>query len=99
MPAEKDPDIGAPWPTDDAFSSARLGLSVTELKLTVVVEMGRVRMSLRELMQLKPGDVVELNTAPLQPVDLRVQGRLVARGEIVVVGDRHGICLTDILCA
>jgi len=61
------------------------------------VEIGRTRMTVKELLQLTPGAVVELDRAAGSPADLLVNGRLIARGEIVVVDEDYGIRVTEIV--
>ena len=62
-------------------------------------EVGRVRMSVRELLQLAPGAVVELDRMANEPLDVLVNGVRVARGEVVVVNEKFGIRLTDVVSA
>jgi flagellar motor switch protein FliN/FliY len=66
-----------------------------EMELTV--ELGRTRMTVRDLLALAPGAVVELDRAAGSPADLLVNGRLIARGEIVVVDEDFGVRITEII--
>jgi len=68
-----------------------------DIPLKVTVEMGRTRMALRDLLQLGPGSVVELAKMAGEPLDVLVNGRPIARGEAVMVGDKFGIRLTDVI--
>lgn len=71
---------------------------LASLGLPVQVELGRVTLTVQELMELTTGSVLELDKAVGEPVDVYVAGRLLARGEIVVVlGDRLGVRITEIL--
>jgi flagellar motor switch protein FliN len=70
---------------------------VMDLPVHVQVELGRAKLSFRELAQIEDGTVVELDTDAGRPVDLMVNGCLVARGEIVIVNDRYGLRVTDII--
>jgi flagellar motor switch protein FliN/FliY len=68
-----------------------------DLPLDVTVELGRTRMSIQELLTLGPGSVVELDKVAGEPLDILINDRLVARGEAVVVNDKFGIRITDIV--
>lgn len=68
-----------------------------DVELTLTVELGRTRMSVRDLLALAPGSVVELDRAAGAPADLMVNGRLLARGEIVVVDEDYGLRITEII--
>jgi flagellar motor switch protein FliN/FliY len=84
-------------PTRTAGSSAN-GLDLLrDVEMEVTVEIGRTRMTVRELLALTPGTVVELDRAAGSPADLLVNGTLLARGEIVVVDEDFGIRITEIV--
>ncbi|SDQ19829.1 flagellar motor switch protein FliN [Quadrisphaera sp. DSM 44207] len=68
-----------------------------DVEMTLTVELGRARLSVRELLGLTPGSVVELDRAAGAPADLMVNGRLLARGEVVVVDEDYGIRITEIV--
>jgi flagellar motor switch protein FliN len=70
-----------------------------DVSMEVTVELGRTRMTVRELLSLTPGAVVELDRAAGSPADLLVNGTLIARGEIVVVDEDFGIRITEIITA
>lgn len=70
---------------------------VMDIPVTLSMELGRTRISIRELLQLKSGSVVELQKMSDEPLDVLVNGTLVARGEAVVVDDRFGVRLTDVI--
>ncbi|MCC6812199.1 MAG: flagellar motor switch protein FliN [Deltaproteobacteria bacterium] len=63
----------------------------------VTVELGRRRMRIAELLQLGPGSVIELQSAAGEPLDVRVNDRLVARGEAVSVGDSYGVRIVEVV--
>ena len=73
--------------------------SILDVKLMLTLEVGRTRISVRELLSLTPGSVVELDRQAGEPLDLYVNGVLVARGEVVVVNDRFGLRLTEVVSA
>ncbi len=68
-----------------------------DVPLDVSVELGRARMSIQELLSLGPGSVIELDKVAGEPLDILVNERLVARGEAVVVNDKFGVRITDIV--
>ena len=70
---------------------------VLDVSVNVSVELGQCEMTMRDILQLAPGSVVQLDRAANAPVDLFVNQRLIARGEIVVVGERFGIKITEIV--
>jgi len=70
---------------------------ILDIPLTLTAELGRSRMLIHELLQLGQGSVVELAKAAGEPVDVYVNQRLIARGEVVVVNEKFGIRLTDIV--
>lgn len=68
-----------------------------DVPLQVTVELGRVKMLVREVVELATGSIVEIDKAAGEPVDVMVNGRLVARGEVVVIEDNFGVRITEIL--
>lgn len=70
---------------------------VMDIPVQLTVELGRTKMPIRNLLQLTHGSVVELNELAGEPLDVFVNGCLVAQGEVVVVNEKFGIRLTDII--
>lgn len=70
---------------------------ILDIPLEVAVEMGRTRMLINDLLQLGQGSVIELNRLAGEPLDVLVNNKLVARGEVVVVSEKFGIRITDIV--
>jgi flagellar motor switch protein FliN len=68
-----------------------------DVEMAVTVELGRTRMTVREILGLAPGTVVELDRAAGAPVDVVVNGTLIARGEVVVIDEEFGIRVTEIV--
>ncbi len=68
-----------------------------DVEMAVTVELGRTRMSVRDLLSLTPGSVVELDRAAGSPVDVLVNGTLIARGEVVVIDEEFGIRISEIV--
>ena len=70
---------------------------VLDVPVTLAVELGSCQLPMREVLQLNAGSVVQLNKPADAPVELFVNGKLVARGEVVVVEDRFGVKITELL--
>ncbi|HHO77250.1 MAG TPA: flagellar motor switch protein FliN [Deltaproteobacteria bacterium] len=70
---------------------------ILDIPLEVTVEMGRTRMLINDLLQLGQGSVIELNRLAGEPLDVLINNKLVARGEVVVVSEKFGIRITDIV--
>jgi flagellar motor switch protein FliN/FliY len=70
---------------------------ILDIPVQLAVELGRTRISIRNLLQLAHGSVVELEAFAGEPLDVLVNGTLIAQGEVVVVNDKFGIRLTDII--
>lgn len=70
---------------------------IMDIPVRLTVELGRTRISIRNLLQLAHGSVVELDGLAGEPMDVLVNGTLIAQGEVVVVNDKFGIRLTDIV--
>ncbi len=68
-----------------------------DIPLEVTVELGRTRMLIQQLLQLGQGSVVELDKLAGEPMEILVNHKLIARGEVVVVNEKFGIRLTDII--
>jgi flagellar motor switch protein FliN/FliY len=99
----------SPWPSDGGpggvatrgtagAAAIRGGLDMLhDVEMEVSAELGRTRMSVRELLSLTPGAIVELDRAAGSPADLLVNGRLIAKGEVVVIDENFGIRITEIV--
>jgi len=72
---------------------------ILDVAVTLALEVGRARMPVRDLLQLAPGAVVELDRLAGEPLDVLVNGVRIARGEVVVVNEKFGIRLTDVVSA
>ncbi len=73
--------------------------AVMNIPVTVSMEIGRAQISIRNLLQLNQGSVVELDRLAGEPLDVLVNGPLIAHGEVVVVNEKFGIRLTDVISA
>ncbi len=70
---------------------------ILDIPLEISVELGRTSMLVNDLLQLGQGSVVELSKLAGEPMEILVNGKLVARGEVVVVNEKFGVRLTDII--
>lgn len=70
---------------------------ILDIPLDVTVEIGRTRMLINDLLQIGQGSVIELNRLAGEPLDILVNNKLIARGEVVVVGEKFGVRITDIV--
>ncbi len=72
---------------------------ILDIPVTIAMEIGRTKINIRNLLQLNQGSVVELDRLAGEPLDVRVNGTLIAHGEVVVVNEKFGIRLTDVVSA
>ncbi|WP_397608592.1 flagellar motor switch protein FliN [Silanimonas sp.] len=70
---------------------------ILDVQVTLSLEVGRARIPIRNLLQLNQGSVVELERVAGEPLDVYVNGTLVAQGEVVVVNERFGVRLTEVV--
>lgn len=97
-PSEEGGQVDVARPATPTQAMVRGGLDMLhDVEMEVSAELGRTRMSVRELLSLSPGAIVELDRAAGSPADLLVNGRLIARGEVVVVDENFGIRITEIV--
>ncbi|WP_439212288.1 flagellar motor switch protein FliN [Duffyella gerundensis] len=92
--------------TDNVFKSLEagdLGSSLQDIDLIMdipvklTVELGRTKMTIKELLRLTQGSVVSLDGLAGEPLDILINGYLIAQGEVVVVADKYGVRITDII--
>jgi flagellar motor switch protein FliN len=92
-----------PQPYDELAGAPEPGVNIMDMVLDIPVrlsvELGRTKIPIKDILQLKPGSVVELDTLAVDLVDVLVNGHLIAQGEIVVVNDKFGIRLIDVVTA
>ena len=77
-------------------STATIGM-LDDVNLDVRIEMGRTRMLIEDVLKLKPDSVVELEKAAGDPVDVFVNGRLIARGEVLVLNDNFCVRINEVI--
>lgn len=70
---------------------------ILDIPVTLAMEVGSTQISIRNLLQLNQGSVIELNRLAGEPLDVLVNGTLIAHGEVVVVNEKFGIRLTDVI--
>ena len=91
-------DGGGDDKTNDKANGEPASLDlILDIPLTVTVELGRSKMLINDLLQLGQGSVVELTKLVGDPLEVLVNNKLVARGEVVVVNEKFGVRLTDIV--
>lgn len=107
IPGSRPNDLVASMVPVDAGESARGGQAaargvdslgfVMDVPVELTVELGRKRLKISEVLRLGPGSVLELTKVNGEPLDIFVNDRLVARAEAVVVGERYGVRITEVL--
>lgn len=85
-----------PVKTDVSEDEIKLDV-ILDVPVTVSMEIGRTQVNIRNLLQLNQGSVIELDRFAGEPMDVLVNGTLIAHGEVVVVNDKFGIRLTDVI--
>lgn len=81
----------------ESGSEARNMEVILDIPVTISMEIGRSKVPIRSLLQLNQGSVVELDRMAGEPLDVMVNGTLIAHGEVVVVNERYGIRFTDVV--
>ena len=92
QPAQFTPLSSEPVSVNDA----NIGL-ILDVPLQVTVELGRTKKSIKEILELSNGSIVELDKLAGEPVDIHVNGKLLAKGEVVVIDENFGVRITDIV--
>jgi flagellar motor switch protein FliN/FliY len=95
LPQEPSGAFGPPPPSLEG-SSKPLDF-ILDIPLEISVELGRAKMIINDLLQLGQGSVIELSKLAGEPLEIFVNGKLVARGEVVVVNEKFGVRVTDIV--
>ena len=70
---------------------------IMDVPLEVTVELGRTNKSIKEILEFSPGTIIELNKIAGEPIDVLVNGKFVAKGEVVVIEENFGIRVTEII--
>ncbi|MBT3046505.1 MAG: flagellar motor switch protein FliN [gamma proteobacterium symbiont of Ctena orbiculata] len=82
---------------DESVNEAVNMDAILDVPVTISMEIGRTKINIRNLLQLNQGSVVELDRLAGEPMDVLVNGTLIAQGEVVVVNEKFGLRLTDII--
>lgn len=95
----EDGSVGADAGPPDAKMTVGLGpfAVLRDVQVELTLEIGRREMKIAEVLRLQPGQTVELDKAAGEPIDIYVNGQLLGRGEAVVVGDRYGVRITELV--
>ena len=94
QPANIFPSFGGPGNASGIMNELDM---ILDIPVQIAVELGRTKITIKNLLQLAHGSVVELDAMAGEPMDVLVNGTLIAQGEVVVVNDKFGIRLTDII--
>lgn len=89
-------EVQAPQPVNTSPDDVKLDV-ILDVPVTVSMEIGRTNINIRNLLQLNQGSVIELDRFAGEPMDVLVNGTLIAHGEVVVVNEKFGIRLTDVI--
>lgn len=81
---------------EDGADSLNLNL-LMDINLEIVVELGRTKKKINEILELSQGSIIELDRVSGEPVDLLINGKVVAKGEVVVIDEYFGIRITEII--
>ncbi len=97
-PAEPSPEIFRELSSNTAVDGMAKDIDfILDIPVLLTVELGRTKIAIKNLLQLAQGSVVELDGLAGEPMDVLVNGCLIAQGEVVVVNDKFGVRLTDII--
>lgn len=88
------PDLGAGAGAAPPAPNLEL---VKDIQVTLTVELGRTEMLIQDILELTPGKVIELDRLAGEPLDILVNGKLLAKGEVVVVDENFGVRITSII--
>jgi flagellar motor switch protein FliN/FliY len=88
-----------PEPVEAAATDAAFLGGILDLPLSLQIRLGTTQMALDELLHLIPGSVIELQQREEEPLEVLANGRVVARGEVVVVDERFGVRITEIVAS
>jgi len=90
------PDIIEAYENEEELNRADLDF-ILDIPLELSVELGKTKILINDLLQLGQGSVIELNKLAAEPLEIYINRKLVAKGEVVVVNEKFGVRLTDII--
>lgn len=99
-PSSKPAAAGLQNLVDDSTRSSSDDINldvILDIPVTISMEVGNTKINIRNLLQLNQGSVIELDRMAGEPLDVKVNGTLIAHGEVVVVNEKFGIRLTDVI--
>ena len=96
-PVGEQPVIFQPLEEEPVQKESRNIDLILDVPLQISVELGKTRKKIQEILELSPGSIVELDKMAGEPVDILVNGKIIAKGEVVVIDDTFGVRITDIL--
>ncbi|MFC1495943.1 flagellar motor switch protein FliN [Candidatus Margulisiibacteriota bacterium] len=82
---------------EQATGASLTDKTLGEIPIEVAVELGRTKLTLREILELKEGAIIELDRLAGEPLDLKVGGQLIAQGEVVAIDDSYGLRITNVV--
>jgi flagellar motor switch protein FliN/FliY len=97
VPRNAGADVFQPLSANTDGVNARDLEMIMDIPVKLSVELGRTRLTIKQLLELAQGSVVELDGLPGEPMDILINGYLIAQGEVVVVEDKFGIRITEII--
>jgi len=90
--------VALPNVSDESLGEGNQNIDVVlDIPVTIAMEVGQTSISIRNLLQLNQGSVIELDRLAGEPLDVLVNGTLIAHGEVVVVNEKFGIRMTDVI--
>lgn len=90
-------DVFRPLTQDNGATSSRDLEMIMDIPVKLTVELGRTKLTIKQLLELAQGSVIELEGLAGEPMDILINGYLVAQGEVVVIEDKYGIRITEII--
>ena len=104
MYAQPQPDVNVQQASFQAFNPGLVSLTqkenidlIMDVPLEVTVELGRTHKSISDILEFAPGTIVELNKIAGEPIDVLVNGKYVAKGEVVVIEESFGVRITEVM--
>lgn len=94
---EASSDVFPPLNAEHASGASRDLEMIMDIPVKLTVELGRTRLTIKQLLELAQGSVVELDGLAGEPMDILINGYLIAQGEVVVIEDKYGIRITEII--
>ncbi|MDR5875286.1 flagellar motor switch protein FliN [Halomonas sp. CUBES01] len=90
-------DVFRPLTQEDGAAASRDLEMIMDIPVKLTVELGRTKLTIKQLLELAQGSVIELEGLAGEPMDILINGYLVAQGEVVVIDDKYGIRITEII--